>query len=321
MQCPTILGRLGGFFWELESRFDKTKRNVISRGPVVQAHLELLGDAVDKIQAFRTRLSLELAQTSALYSAPAGSMCDEHAAAGDDDGWQFVSRGLDFGSSGHMLTVERAVNAVLLTRLWPTLEDLLSGVERDQDARITLGLPAFGWDHKGLAKLLDHLGIPACLFPSSRAAPLEEADSERKPGGMPIFYAGAAERLRDMARAKTPEDKALALAAAARSILVCFDKHLTSMYEATSNSGAQDGSSCLKPEILGEGSKTTVVTLLQRCLAFTVLRMAHENRASSFRRCPLRPVPCFLNSFATICVKRVLKACLFGCHCLRYKLC
>ena len=40
---------------------------------------------------------------------------------------------------------------------------LLSGVEREKDARIALGLPAFGWDHKGLPKILDHLGIPACL--------------------------------------------------------------------------------------------------------------------------------------------------------------
>jgi hypothetical protein len=45
-------------------RFDAVKRNTISRGPVVDANLDLLAEAVDGIQAFRTRLSRELLETA-----------------------------------------------------------------------------------------------------------------------------------------------------------------------------------------------------------------------------------------------------------------
>jgi hypothetical protein len=50
-----------------------------------------------------------------------------------------------------------------------------------------------------------------------------ERDSDSR---MPLFYARSSEQLGDMARAKTPEDKALAVAAAARSILLCLDQQV-----------------------------------------------------------------------------------------------
>ena len=289
LQCPSILGRVGPFFARVESRFDKLKRSTISRGPVVMAHLEMLGEAVDDIQSFRSKLSRELVEFSGLESGPAGHVWSEMADFGiQDDGWEFVSPIHNADVASHMVVVERAVNSVLLTRLWPTLDDLLSGVEREKDARIALGLPAFGWDDKGLSKLLHHLGIPAGLVAplrsASRVGSSEDKHSDAMSGdeiasALPVFYTAAAESLRDMSSAKTPEEKAQALAAAARAILLCLQQFF-------SQSSAQhvktcDGSDGQSREVRGGVDATT---LLQRCLAFTVLRMAHENGSSTFRR-------------------------------------
>ena len=278
LQCPTMLGHLGAFFGDFEARFDPVKRNTIARGPIVQAYLDLLGEAVDSIEAVRTRLARQLLDLSALdLDSPASTV------QADDDGWELVARGgrQSFGS-GNFLLVERSVNAVVLTRLWPTLEDLLSSVERDKDSRIALGLPAFGWDEKGLAKLVDHLGIPACLLPvQSQRKSQEPADSQVY---LPLFYAAASERLRDMMRVKTPEDKAEALAAAARCILVCIEQRLPEIH--ASICAPCDHAKHHQSDIpLKAGASVSVAVLLQRCLAFTVLRVAHESRSSSFRRC------------------------------------
>ena len=277
LQCPTILGHLGAFFSDFETRYDAVKRNCIARGPVVQAHLELLGEAVDAIEGVRSKLTRQVLLSSGLELDAAAP-----ALAPDDDGWELVARRGDAMAATRLEVVERSVNAVVLTRLWPTLEDLLSGVERVKDNRIALGLPAFGWDDKGLGKLVDHLGIPACFLPRQKAAASSEAAEAA--GGLPLFYAAASERLRDMMRVKTPEDKAEALAAAARSILVCIEQHLSTICGATSCAPSEHGAT-LQPDMpLKSGAIVSVATLLQRCLAFTVLRVAHEDRASSFRR-------------------------------------
>jgi len=274
LQCPTILGHLGAFFSDFETRYDAVKRNCIARGPIVQAHLELLGEAVDAIERVRSKLTRQLLQSSGLELDAAAP-----ALVADDDGWELVARRGDPTAATRSVLVERSVNAVVLTRLWPTLEDLLSGVERDRDNRLALGLPAFGWDDKGLGKLVDHLGIPACLLPPQHASASSEA--AEAPGRLPLFYATASERLRDMMRVKTPEDKAEALAAAARSILVCIEQHLSAICGATCCAPSEHGTTLQSDTPL---AGVSVATLLQRCLAFTVLRIAHENRASSFRR-------------------------------------
>lgn len=273
LQCPTILGHLGTFFRDFEARYDPVKRNTIARGPLMQAHLDLLGEAVDAIEDVRSRLTRQLVENTALdLDAPAAAA----AAQADDDGWELVARGGQYGGCAHLVLVERSVNAVVLTRLWPTLEDLLSAVERDKDSRIALGLPAFGWDDRGLAKLVHHLGIPACLLPSRP----EPSDSQRH---LPLFYAAAAERLRDMMRVKTPEDKAEALAGCARCILDCIEQRLAEIHAAICAPCEHGPNQSGIP--LKAGTTASVATLLQRCLAFTVLHVAHENRSSSFRRC------------------------------------
>lgn len=282
LRCPSILGRLGAFFSMLESRFDAAKRNTISRGPVVQAHLELLAEAVDAIQAFCARLSRDLVDTLASsLDAPAPLPVHEvrGAAEADDTGWEFVARGLDNDdgpdSISQLVAIERSVNSVVLTRLWPTLEDLVSGVEREKDARIALGLPAFGWDQKGMANLLHHLAIPHFLLSQHTLAASDEKSSEELDQGVPVFYASCAEALGEMARAKTPHHKAAALAAASRAILLCLEHHFVNTQQSSSMDQVGSG-----------GSNISVLTVLHKCLAFTVLSMAHQNHSSSFRRYP-----------------------------------
>jgi len=328
-RSASMLGRLGVFFSELETRFDSAKRTSILRGPVGKAHQDLLAEATDAIQSFRAHLSRELVETSvSVFDHPALGPVDTHMVMhqahteAHELGWQIVPAVLDTSGTSHLVAVERSVNAVVLTRLWPTLDDLLSGVEREKDARIALGLPAFGWDQKGLVKLVQHLDIPACLLPP-KVEILSPSSHAVLDVALPLFYSSAAERLRDMARAKTPEDKALAIAAAARAILVCLEKHVVRMHHDSATRHADDDApanvaqdphasvhaqddganglilqlsqgAVIVPDPVRYGGRSidgidsvdcmSMATLLQRCLAFTVLRMAHEKRASTFRR-------------------------------------
>ena len=268
LRSPSMLGTVGALFRQIEARFDATNRALSARGPLIQAHYDLLGEAVEELASFRSRLSRHILETSGLDSSPTGEM--QHTCTDDDAaGWQFVARAVeDFRAGGNLISIERSVNAVLLTRLWPTLEDLVSTVVREKDARIALGLPAFGWDRKGVAKLVEHLGIPACLAPlpaAPRSRTEQDAEDEEE-HGLPLFYAAASERLREMGRSKTPEDKALALAASARAILVCMQQHVHSLHPSA------------------DAASMPVSTLFRRCLAFTILRMAHEDRCSAFCR-------------------------------------
>ena len=91
-------------------RFDAAKRNTISRGPVVEANLDLLAEAVDGIQAFRTRLSRELLETASFEDIPATDAGGAGHEAGED-GWELVSPAAvsqDAGRCGQLVTVERA---------------------------------------------------------------------------------------------------------------------------------------------------------------------------------------------------------------------
>jgi hypothetical protein len=286
LRRPSVLGSVGALFRQIESRFDAFTHPLGARGHnLMQAQYGLLDEAVEELAAFRSRLSRHILETSALDSSPTREM--QHACAADDGaGWQFVAACPalysveEYRAGGNLVAVERSVNAALLTRLWPVFEDLVSSVVREKDARITLGLPAFGWDHRGMVKLVEHLGIPACLAPlppSPSKTPLPPTAEEAQQQGLPLFFAAASNCLREMGRSKTPEDKAFALAAAARAVLACMQQH-----------GHSLGCSA-------EASSMQVSTLFRRCLAFTILRVAHEDRCSTFcRSSVLSPFPCFL---------------------------
>jgi hypothetical protein len=287
LRRPSVLGSVGALFRQIESRFDAFTRPLGARGHnLVQAQYGLLDEAVEELATFRSRLSRHILETSGLDSSPTREM--QHGCAADDGaGWQLVAPALysveEYRAGGNLVAVERSVNAALLTRLCPVLENLVSSVVREKDARIALGLPAFGWDHKGVVKLVEHLGIPACLAPLSPSpskAPLPPTQGESQQG-LPLFYAAASDSLREMGRSKTPEDKVFALAGAARAVLACMQQHAHSL-----------GCSA-------EASSMQVSTLFRRCLAFTILRVAHEDRCSNFCRF-LVPLPVFAREYSTI---------------------